>query len=111
MGRAENMVHSDDIEGLRQLHDAEEKKETWKDYAKLNRELDKEMVHVRKELIYATVAEHNLALKMKYDLDKYFKNGSYDKSMGNRLLLRNTIYYLTIMLVVAILGGMGLNEL
>ena len=93
MGRAENMVHSDDIEGLRQLHDAEEKKETWKDYAKLNRELDKEMVHVRKELIYATVAEHNLALKMKYDLDKYFKNGVYDKSEGIYYMWRELAFF------------------
>ena len=87
------MVHSDDIEGLRQLHDAEEKKETWKDYAKLNRELDKEMVHVRKELIYATVAEHNLALKMKYDLDKYFKNGVYDKSEGIYYMWRELAFF------------------
>ena len=105
------MVHSDDIEGLRQLRDTEENKATWKRYAKLNKAIDKEMVHVKESTEYTTATQHNLALKMKYDLDKYFKNGSYDKSMGNRLLLRNTIYYLTIMLVVAILGGMGLNEL
>ena len=109
MGRAENMVHSDDIEGLRQLHDAEEKKETWKDYAKLNRELDKEMVHVRKELIYATVAEHNLALKMKYDLDKYFYNGEYEA--GNFYMVRNLMFYYAIFMMVAIICSMGLNEL
>lgn len=103
------MTHSDDIEGLRQLHDAEEKKETWKDYAKLNKEIDIEMAHLRDHTFNGTVAEHNLSLKMKYDLDKYFKNGVYDTS--SFYLLRNTVFYLVVWLGVALLMGIGSNEL
>jgi hypothetical protein len=103
------MVHSDDIEGLRQLHDTEEKKETWKDYAKLNREMDKEMAHLRQHTFDGTITEHNLSLKMKYDLDKYFKNGVYDTS--SFYLLRNTVFYLAVWLGVALLMGIGSNEL
>tara|TARA_Y100000310_G_C20424051_1_gene688112 strand:+ start:481 stop:795 length:315 start_codon:yes stop_codon:yes gene_type:complete len=104
------MTHRDDIEGLRQLHDAEEKKETWKDYAKLNKEMDKEMAQLRKDTFNGTVGEHNLSLKMKYDLDKYFYNGEYTEA-GTFYMIRNLIFYYVLFMAVVIISSIGSNEL
>jgi hypothetical protein len=77
------MTHSDDIEGLRRLHDTEEKADQWKEYAKLNREIrEMEQKLYSRQPHYAssvTAGEHNRMLKVKYGLNQYFDNGPRHK--------------------------------
>ena len=113
------MTYSDDSDDMRRLLRQEEKKAIWKEYAKGKKELRKGMLIARLNAykmrkhtpIDDTPTMHNLGLKMRYDLDKYFQNGFYDRTMNNKFMLRNAIFYLGIWLGVALLMGIGSNEL
>ena len=111
------MTDSDDIEALRQLHDAEEKKAIWKEYAKLNREIrESEKELYSRQPHYAsnvTTGEHNRMLKVKYGLNQYFDNGPRHKvSFWWTMLSSGTIHrvgYVTLFFCLMGYIGNGLQ--